>query len=164
MIQSKSTRLNYKSSKTINNPKSKWIIVKNTHEPLVSKSVFNRLGNSAKRTNMTNMGREKELLENIIYCRECGSTITLYKDTRSKKIKGDCSTSKARKKCSSHFFDYESFEEKIFNSINENISINKETLTRHKVQKIIDAIFIDKDKNVTIVFKNKKVKFIEVKL
>ena len=30
MIQSKSTRLNYKSSKTINNPKSKWIIVKNT--------------------------------------------------------------------------------------------------------------------------------------
>lgn len=164
MIQSKSTRLNYKSSKTINNPKSKWIIVKNTHEPLVNKSVFNRLGNSAKRTNMTNMGREKELLENIIYCRECGSSITLYKDTRSKKIKGDCSTSKARKKCSSHFFDYESFEEKVFNSINENISINKETLTRLKVQKIIDAIFIDKSKHVTIVFKNKKSKIVTISI
>ena len=164
MIQSKSTRLNYKSNKTINNPKSKWIIVKNTHEPFVSKSVFNRLGNSAKRTNMTNMGREKELLENIIYCRECGGSITLYKDTRSKKIKGDCSTSKARKKCSSHFFDYESFEQKVFNSINENISINKETLTRQKTQKIIDAIFIDKSKNVTIVFKNKKSKIITLSL
>ncbi len=164
MIQSKSTRLNYKSSKTVNNPKSKWIIVKNTHESLVSKSVFSRLGNSAKRTNMTNMGREKELLENIIYCKECGSSITLYKDSRSKKIKGDCSTSKARKKCSSHFFDYEVFEENIFNSINENISINKETLTRYKVQKIIDAIFIDKEKNVTVVFKNKKIKSITLSL
>lgn len=164
MIQSKSTRLNYKSSKAISNPKSKWIIVKNTHEPLVSKSVFNGLGNSAKRTNMTNMGREKELLENLIYCKECGGSITLYKDTRSKKIKGDCSSSKARKTCSSHFFDYQSFEEKVFNSINENISINKETVTRQKIQKIIDTIFIDKDKNITIVFKNKKSKTITLSL
>ena len=164
MIQSKSTRLNYKSSKTVNNPKSKWIIVKNTHEPLVSKSAFNRLGNSAKRTNVTNMGREKELLENIIYCRECGSSITLYKDTRSKKIKGDCSSSKARKNCCSHFFDYETFEEKILNSINISIKIDKETLTRHKIQKIIDAVFIDKEKNITVVFKNKKIKSITLSL
>lgn len=162
MVQSKSTKLNYKSEKKVNNPKSKWIVVKNTHEPLVKRSVFNSLSNPLKRTNTTPSGRNKELLENLIYCKECGSAITLYKDSRTKKIKGDCSLSKARKNCSSHFFDYEYFEEKVLNAINQNNSIDKESLTRQKVQKIIDTIFIDIDKNITIVLKNKKSKIIEL--
>lgn len=164
MVQSKSTKISYKSNKTVNNPKSKWIVVKNTHEPLVSKSVFNRLGNSSKRTNKTSSGREKELLENLIYCKECGGAITLYKECRTKRIKGDCSSSKTRKTCSGHFFDYETFEEKVLNAINEINPVDKDKSTRQKVQKIIDAIFIDKDKNITVILKNKKFKSITLSI
>ena len=79
----------------------------------MKRSVFNSLSNSFKRTNITNSGKKKELLENIIYCKDCCGTITLFKDGRSKKRKGDCCTfkrSKSRNKtCCSHCFEYSIF-------------------------------------------------------
>ena len=166
MIQSKSTKASYKSNKHIKNDKSNWIIVKNTHEPLVKRSIFNALGNPAKRSDITCNGRKKELLENIIYCKDCCGTITLYRESGTNKIRGDCCAfkrSKTRNKsCFSHYFDYSIFKEKVLNSVNDIKNIDKNNMTRKEIQKIVDAIFIDSNRVITIIFKDKKTSAISI--
>ena len=40
MVQGKQTQINYKLKKPVNNKKEDWIIVPNTHEPIVDKEKF----------------------------------------------------------------------------------------------------------------------------
>lgn len=166
MVQSKSTKVSYKSDKKVTNDKSNWIVVKNTHEPLVKRSIFSSVSNPSKRSDTTCNGRKKELLENIIYCKDCCGTITLYKESGTKKVRGDCCafkrTNPKNKSCFSHYFDYSTFEEKVLKSINDIKTIDKNNTTRKEIQKIIDAIFIDKNRTITIVFKNKKLSPISI--
>lgn len=166
MVQSKSTKVSYKSDKKVTNDKSNWIVVKNTHEPLVKRSIFSSVSNPSKRSDTTCNGRKKELLENIIYCKDCCGTITLYKESGTKKVRGDCCafkrTNPKNKSCFSHYFDYSTFEEKVLKSINDIKTIDKNNTTRKEIQKIIDAIFIDKNRIITIVFKNKKLSPISI--
>lgn len=166
MAQSKSTKVSYKSDKKVTNDKSNWIVVKNTHEPLVKRSIFSSVSNPSKRSDTTCNGRKKELLENIIYCKDCCGTITLYKESGTKKVRGDCCafkrTNPKNKSCFSHYFDYSTFEEKVLKSINDIKTIDKNNTTRKEIQKIIDAIFIDKNRTITIVLKNKKLSPISI--
>lgn len=70
--------MSYKSKKKKTLPKSNWDIVKNTHEALVDRITFERVQDNVKRTNRTiNTNREKRLFENLIFCRECGNTLTV---------------------------------------------------------------------------------------
>ena len=40
MVQGKSVKVSYKSTKTVKQPRDKWIIVEDTHEPLIDKEAF----------------------------------------------------------------------------------------------------------------------------
>ena len=40
MTQGRRKRINYKIKKEIRTPKESWIIVENTHEPIIDKNVF----------------------------------------------------------------------------------------------------------------------------
>ena len=57
--------MSYKSKKKKALPRANWSIVKNTHEPLVDRVIFEKVQNNVKRTNVTNnTKREKRLFEN----------------------------------------------------------------------------------------------------
>lgn len=77
MVQNVQTKLSYKSQKKVALNKEAWIIVENTHEPLASKEVFNKVQSNVKRKQKTQTDREKRLFENLIYCLECGNTLTV---------------------------------------------------------------------------------------
>ena len=78
MVQSVQTKVSYKSKKKKSLPKSNWDIVKNTHEPLVDRYIFESVQNNIKRTTKTTITkREKRLFENLLYCKECGNTLTI---------------------------------------------------------------------------------------
>ena len=73
MVQGKSVKISYKSQKCIKQEQSKWIVVENTHEPLVDKETFHKvkqLLNSRKyipaAENMISQ------LKGLIFCHECG--------------------------------------------------------------------------------------------
>lgn len=40
MVQGRRRKINYKSKKEIRIPKKQWIVVENTHEPIIEKDVF----------------------------------------------------------------------------------------------------------------------------
>lgn len=72
MVQGKSVKINYKSQKSVKQARTNWVVVENTHEPLVDRETFQKvrmLVESRKRTR----GRTYDFpLKGLIFCHECG--------------------------------------------------------------------------------------------
>ena len=66
MVQHTQTKINYKSKKKIKLDESLWVIVENTHEPLVDKETFNYIQVLRKRNDRNykrKIDREKRIFE-----------------------------------------------------------------------------------------------------
>ncbi len=114
MVQSVQTKVSYKSKKKKTLPKSNWDIVKNTHEPIVDRFIFESVQNNVKRTNYTaNIKRKKRLFENLLYCKECGNMLTITYKKKQDYWTINCnrySRDPKRKMCESHFIPYDKLE------------------------------------------------------
>ena len=125
MVQNVQTKLSYKSQKKVSLEKEFWIIVENTHEPLVSKVVFEPLQNAPSRIKNTRCNREKRLLENLLVCKECGNSLSVlyrknknYKDGKYWSVNcNKYARDPRRHLCYPHFFPYDKLEEKIMKVI-----------------------------------------------
>lgn len=121
MVQCVQTKINYKSKKKRTLPREYWEIVKNTHEPLVNRIIFEKVQDHVKRTNKTNITkREKRLFENLIYCRECGNTLTISYRKNCNYWTVNCnkySRDPRRKLCEPHFIPYEKLEGALLSTI-----------------------------------------------
>lgn len=135
------------------------IIVENTHEPLVSKEVFNRLQKGSKRTNKTFKNREKRLFENLIFCKECGNGLTISVRNNYYSINCNKYTRDPRRRlCVSHFMPYEKLEHILLNKV-------KETYENYLKEIDLDSLILEMDEtkfqnNVD----NNKIKELEYKL
>ena len=121
MVQSVQTKVSYKSKKKKLLPKSNWDIVKNTHEPLVDRFIFESVQNNIKRTTKTTITkREKRLFENLLYCKECGNTLTISYRKNHDYWTINCnrySRDPKRRMCEPHFSPYEKLEEALLEAI-----------------------------------------------
>ena len=121
MVQSVQTKVSYKSKKKKSLPKSNWDIVKNTHEPLVDRYIFESVQNNIKRTTKTTITkREKRLFENLLYCKECGNTLTISYRKNHDYWTINCnrySRDPKRRMCEPHFSPYEKLEEALLEVI-----------------------------------------------
>ena len=113
--------MSYKSKKKKTLPRSNWDIVKNTHEALVDRITFERVQDNVKRTNRTiNTNREKRLFENLIFCRECGNTLTVSYRKNHNYWTVNCnrySRDPRRRMCEPHFMTYDKLEEALLDTI-----------------------------------------------
>lgn len=67
MVQHKEEKESYKSSKIIKVPKEEWIIIENTHEPIVEKEVFNKVQEIlSTRKKLMIPSEKKELEKNVL--------------------------------------------------------------------------------------------------
>jgi len=72
MVQGRTARVSYKSKKCIRQARDNWVVVENTHEPLVDRETFQKvqlLVDSRKRTRSRTYDF---LLKGLIFCHECG--------------------------------------------------------------------------------------------
>ena len=114
MVQSTQTKVNYKSKKKKTLPKSNWDIVPGTHEPLVDKLTFERIQGNVKRTNVSVSNREKRLFENLLFCKECGNTLTITYRKNHNYWTINCNKyarDPRRRLCEPHFMPYDKLEE-----------------------------------------------------
>lgn len=72
MVQGKSRKINYKTKKSLKMVRKDWIVVEGTHEPLIDKEVFDKVGLLLSSRKTTRIRTYDFLLKGIIYCRECG--------------------------------------------------------------------------------------------
>ena len=121
MVQNKEKKINYKSKKRIHLDESNWIIVENTHEPLVAKETFFKINKKGRYTiPKTKTKREKRLLENLFICKECGNSLTInYRKSK------DCWSINCNRftrysinnRCVSHYMQYNQLEELILKRV-----------------------------------------------
>ena len=74
MVQCKVGKLSYKSKKLISKPKEEWIRVEGTHEPLISREVWDTvvgIGENKIRKRETTDGI-KSIFGGLLYCADCG--------------------------------------------------------------------------------------------
>ena len=166
MVQHTQTKVNYKSKKKITLDESLWVIVENTHEPLVDKETFkyvNSLGKRKTRNYGLKTERQKRILEGKIFCKECGNRLSVYYRKKLDYWSINCnrySRDPRMGRCSSHFYPYDYLEEQILEQFNNSVSkfikeLDIEELNK-EVQKNVHKETEDIDKKINDLSKEKE--------
>jgi len=71
MVQRRVEKVSYKSAKTKKLPKEDWIIVENTHDPIVSRQDFEQVQMLIQSRQRTRTRTHDYLLKGVIFCKEC---------------------------------------------------------------------------------------------
>ena len=120
MVQNRRSRISYKIRNIVPNDKSEWIVVCNTHEPIISKKDFQEV----QRIMKVNAGlKHKKIIRGIfdglIYCGECKSRMVLQGGNRGHNnghYYAICNTYRKYSKlklCTSHSYNFEKLENKV---------------------------------------------------
>ena len=72
MVQGKTEKISYKSKKCIVRTPEKWVVVKNTHEPLIAEDTFQKVQILVQSRAHTRNRTYDFLLKGMIVCHECG--------------------------------------------------------------------------------------------
>ncbi len=122
MVQNTHNKISYNSKKLRKTTKDELIIVKNTHEGIISKEKFDKvqkLINSKTKIKVTTHQLDY-LFGGMIYCHECGHRIRISKDILKSGVRHytQCNLYTRKGKfgvCSSHRINYDWLEEDILN-------------------------------------------------
>lgn len=76
VVQGKQRVVSYKIHQKVQNPREKWDIVENKHEPIIERDIF-ELAQKRKSQNrrISPTTQEEHLLSGLIYCADCGKTM-----------------------------------------------------------------------------------------
>lgn len=122
MVQGKTTKLSLKSKKITYIPKEDWVIVNDTHEPIIDKDTFNLVQKILKSNSHMQQNSKDYLLKKLLYCKECGHSLCVCKNKNSNYIYTVCNYYKKHSKydvCSPHRFNYKTIEKAVLKSLKE---------------------------------------------
>ncbi|MCL2522507.1 MAG: recombinase family protein [Erysipelotrichales bacterium] len=77
---------NYKTKKRVRVPEERHIIVKNTHEPIISRSDFERAQEVRSSRKRTTKAVYEDLFKSLVFCKECGRRMHIYYKQRPKSV------------------------------------------------------------------------------
>lgn len=122
LIQNKVNTLSYKDKKKTKLPREKWIVVRDTHEPIIEPEVFEMVQKLQKtRTRSVAAIEQNGIFSGLLYCEDCKHTMSRKYARRGDKgfIGYICKTYKTRGKqfCDSHSINIEDLEEAVLSSI-----------------------------------------------
>ena len=139
MVQCRKRKINYKLKKVVDNPKEKWIVVPNTHEPIIEKEKFFAVQEILKSKEKTRQKTLDILLRGFMVCKECGKKMGVTVDIRGNhNIYARCSTYATAPKlhlCTSHIMNYHKLEDAIISEIQ---NICRQYLDENNVKQIVD--------------------------
>ena len=116
LAQGKRERISYKVRKEIFIPKAEWVRCENTHEAIVSQTVYDTVQVLLRRDTMRGgEGRESYLYSGMLFCADCGCSMVRRNDSRCKKDRAVyiCSSYNLRKSCSRHTVPEEKLNEAV---------------------------------------------------
>lgn len=103
MVQGKRKKINYKSKKIINLDMSNWIIVKDTHEPIIDKQIFYLVQKRLKTRIRSSGTGQPHLFASKVRCADCGSSLTKTKAYKFEYLRCKLyANSSGDKLCTSH--------------------------------------------------------------
>jgi len=72
MVQGRTVKISYKSKKCLRQARENWVVVENTHEPLVDAETFQKVQMLVSSRKRTKSRTYDFLLRGLIFCHECG--------------------------------------------------------------------------------------------
>jgi len=124
LIQHTTTNINYKTKKRKAVPESEWIITPNAHEAIIDEKTF-ELAQSIKNTHNIydeNRRNVEYILSGLIYCKDCGSKMTIAYDKKRDRTTLNCNryTKFTRYNfCFSHYMNYDKVEKTVLHALRE---------------------------------------------
>ncbi len=148
--QGKTNKVSFKSNITISNPKEDWIIVKNTHEPIISQETYDIVRQrSIARTNKRKSNFQN-VFSGIAKCADCGRNMSTT-GTRKKGAVANlvCGGYKlyGSKECSNHFIDYETLYDIVLHELQKQICLTEEE-KKSILEELQDEIDLNEDTNI----------------
>lgn len=127
MVQSKTEKYSCTSKLIFQNDKNDWIIVDNTHEPIIDKDTFYTVQKRiVARRNKPNSNFQN-IFSGIAKCADCGS----HMSTTGTRKKGStynlvCGKYKLRgsRECTNHFIDYDELSNIVLETLNKYLRVN----------------------------------------
>ena len=77
MVQGRSVKLSYKSRKCLHQARENWVVVENTHEPLIDREAFEKVQVLVASRKHTRSRTYDFLLKGLIFCHECGCPLAV---------------------------------------------------------------------------------------
>ncbi|MFI3214340.1 MAG: recombinase family protein [Eubacteriales bacterium] len=126
MVQGKKSTPNYKIKKVINKPEEEWVVVENTHSPIIDKGLFTLVDTLLSLDTRLGPNCDKVyLFSGMVFCGDCSSPMC-RKSVTSKGIKYQyliCSGHKQFNNCSTHSFSETKLKKIVLLSIQKHIDV-----------------------------------------
>lgn len=149
MAQLMSTSVSYKNHRRYKKDKSEWVIVYNTHPPIISQELWDKV---REREKSVAQGRKTKTgytppLSGFLYCADCGCKMkmsgTWKKDHSGYKYAYNCGDHMRFGKtlCFSHFISAETLEEIVLGDIRDmaqRITLDEETVRKEFMQRNVE--------------------------
>lgn len=121
MTQNRRKKINYKSKKVVKTNPEEWIVVKDTHEPIIDKRTFELVQKLYSKNK--NMSKSNSLLlRGFLICKECGHKLGINKSRDKKRHYTICNYYKKYSQygfCTCHSMRYEYLEKIVLENIRE---------------------------------------------
>ena len=130
MVNHRQTVKSFKNHKAVNVPKEDWIIVKNTHEPIISVELFEKVQQIIAVKKRGNKRYGSNMFAGLLICADCGRHLTYQSSSGMYGGEGafNCDGYRhgrrvgADRKCTPHSIGYTALKETVISNINTVIS------------------------------------------
>ena len=126
LVQGKSRKINYKVKKSLPVDEEEWIRIADTHEPIVTKAVFDRVQDLLKTDTRTSPHEEKVgIFAGMVKCGDCGQNmvIRVRRKGNHKYTYYTCSTAKAGDGCSHHLINADKLERIVLSAVQNQLRL-----------------------------------------
>ncbi len=112
-VHGRQTSMSYKNKKSVRKPEEFWFRVENTHEPIISREVFEQVQEQVKRRKRPRKNAGTQIFSGLVRCADCGWSMCYGTNYSGKKHWHffNCSyyrqLGKVGGKCSAHYIRYD---------------------------------------------------------
>lgn len=146
VVQNKTKKISYKSKKMINLPENEHTIIKNHHEAIIEKEIWDNVQKIFEKHKGEKIREQDALLKSLLYCSHCHNRLGIitkkdkYKDKITIRRYIMCPTAQrtvTNKKCYKQYINYDKLEPLILEKIAETLKqyLNSKVFDNNKALK-----------------------------
>ena len=129
LAQGKTGKISFKSKKTREKQAGEWIIVRDRHEPLVSKQIFDAVQRQRAARRCDRKGAFQNLFSGLAFCADCGKAMsTVGTRKRGSAANLACGAYKLHgsSACTNHFIRYETLYQCVLEAVRRYVCLTEE--------------------------------------
>ena len=131
LAQGKTRKVSFKSKTTVRNPREDWVVVRDTHEPLVSEACFDAVQARLRGRALPRENGFCNLFSGLARCADCGrgmSTVGTRKKSSPAALACGGYKLRGTAACSNHFIDYNALYALVLDAVRRALALPPERL------------------------------------